>query len=501
MFDLLLKNGLVLDGSGKEGYLADLAIQDGKIAAIGKDLGESSQVLDVTGLVVSPGWIDSHSHSDNAFLTYPDMVEKVEQGITMSISGQCGGSAAPKKELSTSELFTQLETLPQGSGAVMLIGHNNLRNQVIGKENRDPSEEELERMKQLLAEGMDAGAAGMSFGLYYVPGCYSKTPESVALAKVVAEKGGYLAAHIRNEGDQLLESVDEYLEIIRESGCRAVFSHHKSARQANWGKVRKSLQMIDEANAAGADVYLDVYPYIASHTSLSSFFIPSRFHPPGTKNVGDLLNDPKLCEAIKDDLRSLYGDDLSWILVTRCPKIREMEGMRVSQIAEYFGMEDQYEAAHHVLRLTDCDMSGCYFSMCEEDLEYVIAHPRAMICTDSSVARGANKYHPRLRAAFPRAIGRYVREKQVVSLPEMIRKMTSLPAHVYGLTHKGLLAEGYDADICIFDPETIGETSDFVNCSLPNVGLTYVIINGKVVAKDGVYNGTRAAKVYKKWEV
>ena len=231
MYDLIIRGGTVLDGLGGDGYVADVGIKDGKIAAIGEDLS-GSEYIDARGLTVTPGFIDSHSHSDGAVISYPDQREKVEQGITYSITGQCGGSAAPSKNKETgeittvSEFFEKIKDIPQGSGSSMLIGHNTLRKCVMGSENRDPSAEELEVMKALLADGLRAGAMGMSFGLFYVPGSYAKEDELIALAKVVKEYNGIIAAHIRGEGNMLVESVEEFLRVIVASGCRAVFSHH-----------------------------------------------------------------------------------------------------------------------------------------------------------------------------------------------------------------------------------------------------------------------------------
>lgn len=498
MYDLILKNGLILDGTGAPGFVGDVAVKEGKIVAVGEGLSGGSKVIDTAGLAVSPGWIDSHSHSDNAVLTYPDQKEKVEQGITFSITGQCGGSAAPDTSCTTAEWFAQAEETPQGSGSALLVGHNTLRKIVIGTENRDPTPDEIEKMKALLTEGLDAGAIGMSLGLFYVPGCYSKTEEAIALAKVVGKRGGLLAAHIRNEGDKLEESVAEFLDIVKESGCRGVISHHKAGGKANWGKVKNTLRMVDEANAAGADVYMDVYPYIASNTTLTARMVPSRFHPPGTVSAVQLLDDPAFRERLKQHHIESMGTKIDWALITRCPAMPELEGMTVSQAAAHLGIADEYEAAFHILRTTKGVVNACFFSMNEEDMCRVMQHPRSMICTDSSVARGASKYHPRLRASFPRALGHYARERQVVSLPEMIRKMTSLPAMVYGLEGKGKIAVGADADLCVFDPATIRDCATYTDCSLPNVGLSYVIIDGKIVVKDGVHNGTCAARVVRK---
>ena len=498
MYTLLIKNITVLDGTGTDGFLSDIGIRDGKIAAIGQNLSGGDQVIDGTGLTVSPGWIDSHSHSDRAVFTLPDQKEKVEQGITFSITGQCGGSAAPSEALSVEAFLTQAAQCPQGSGSALLIGHNSLRKAVMGTENRDPTPEELGKMKALLAEGLDAGAIGMSLGLFYVPGCYAKPDEVHALAKIVAAHGGLLASHIRSEADTLLEAVQEYLDVIRDSGCRAVFSHHKAAWEENHGKVKQSLARIDAANAQGADIYLDAYPYTASHTSVMARFVPKMFHPKGTTSVLALVEDPAIRDAIKIWGHNRWGNDLSSALVTEIPGYPELEGKTINELADLWGMEDRFDAAFQVIRISKGAAQACYFSMDAQDVAQVLRHERTMICTDSSVAGTKTHFHPRLRATFPRALGYYAREQQLVSIPEMIRKMTSLPAQVYGLKTKGRIAVGMDADLCIFNAETIRDQADYANPTRNNTGLEYVIIDGKIVLEQGVYNGIRAAAVYRK---
>ena len=502
MYDLIIKGAFVLDGTGADGYISDVAIKDGKIARIDKEISGDGEIINAEGLTLSPGWIDSHSHSDKQFLTYPEMREKVEQGITFSIAGQCGSSQSPKREdgriVKTSEYLEKASAVMQGSGAATLVGFNSVRRAVLGEDNRAPSPEELEEMKSLVRDAIRGGAIGMSYGVFYVPACYATTEELVALAKVVKEEGGILASHIRSEGDGLIESVEEFLHIIKESGCRAVFSHHKAQDKANWGKVRTTLKMIDEANAEGADIYLDLYPYTASSTSMLARFCPAEFHPEGTKNACELLNNPEICERIKAWGKGKWGESLSWTIVSSAPSYEEYQGKTVSEIAKMRGQTDEYECAYDVIRLTGGKAQGSFFMTCEEDVEYVMRHPRAMICTDSGVAGKSSIYHPRLRASFPRAIGRYARERGVVSIPEMIRKMTSLPAEVYGLKTKGLIKEGMDADLVLFDAERIIDRADYANCTEKNDGLAYVIIDGKVVLKDNVANGICAAKVYRK---
>ncbi len=501
MYDLLILNGEILDGTGAPAYKANIAVSDGKIAWITQDVPAAAEVIDAEGLAVSPGWIDSHSHSDSAVLNNPDQKEKIEQGITFSITGQCGSSASPKRNAEgelelVSAYFEKAKRVPQGASSSMLIGFNTLRSAVLGNENRAPTAEELEKMKALLRNAMRAGAMGVSFGLIYVPGCYATTEEVIEIAKVVGEYGGILASHIRNESAGLLDAVEEFLTAIRASGCRAVFSHHKSSKKQNWGLVKKSLAMIDAANAEGCDVYLDVYPYTASHTSLSSTFLPNRYHPAGLKSVSELLDKREILDRIKADRYAMDGEDYSWVLIVHAKGHPEYEGKTLNEIAEMRGESDRVETAFSLLRETDCSINACYFTMCEEDVEYVMKHPRAMICTDSGVLGGRTHCHPRLRGSFPRALGRYVRERGVVSLPEMIRKMTSLPASVYHLSGKGLIKEGMDADLCIFDPAAIIDGSDFLHPTEKNEGLAYVIVDGKIAVEDGVHNGVRAGRLY-----
>ncbi len=503
MYDLLIKNASVLDGTGSAAYTADLAIQNGKIAKIGEIEDAARQIINASGLCVSPGFIDSHSHSDRVIFTHPLQKEKLEQGITLSIVGQCGSSPAPARDdrgklLLASEYLNQASSTPQGSGSAMLVGFNALRRAVMGTENRAASREEIEQMKTLLRDAMEGGAIGMSLGLFYVPGCYASTDEVMEVAKVAGEYKGLLASHIRNEADGLLDSVREFIQIILASGCRGVFSHHKACMPWNWGKVKESLALIDEANARGADIYLDVYPYIASSTTLSARYVPQEFHPAGATSMPDMLNDPAVCKNIKAWGQKTYNNDLSWTMIGQCPGHPEYEGLNINEIADLRGDTDRMETALQLIRETQNKVSAYFFMMCEEDVETVIRHPRAMICTDSSSAGALTHYHPRLRASFPRAIAKYVREKNVVSLPEMIRKMTALPAHVYGLAGKGSIAVGMDADLCIFDPETIADRATFTQFTLNNEGLHYVIVDGKIAMEKGEATGLRAAQVIRR---
>ena len=490
MYDCIIRNGSIIDGTGAAAYQADIALKDGKIACIAPHIEGNFPEIDAAGLTVTPGFIDSHSHSDNAIEAWPDQTEKVEQGITLSVGGQCGGSITPEK-------FMALRDLPQGSGQAVLIGHKTLRLLVMGPDNRDPSEEELARMLLLLREGIKNGMMGVSFGLIYAPSCYAQTEELVAFARTAAECGGIVAAHIRDERDKVEEATAEFIDILRRSGARGVLSHHKAANRPNWGKVRKTLKMIDDAVTEGIDIYLDVYPYTASHTSLSATLVPKEYHARGKAGLVEVLSDPMQRQAIREANLKRWGadDDLSWILIVKCTAYPQYVGKRLHEIAKLHGT-DVYDAVFDMIRDSENACNACYFTMDDEDVQTVMRHPRAMIGTDSSVACGAVAYHPRLRGTFPRVLGRYVREKQVTTLPEMIRKMTHLPAQVYGLTGKGLIKEGYDADLCIFDADTIIDRCDYAAPHERAEGLRYVLVAGEVVAENAVHNGKRQTKVW-----
>ena len=502
MFDLIIKGGKVLDGTGNPFYRSDIGIKDGKIASIAKNLEGAKKVIDANGLTVSPGFIDSHSHSDTQILTFPDQKEKVEQGITLSVGGMCGGSIVPRTKnsdatRSVGEFMSYVKDMKLGSSVAFFIGHGNIRDAVMGTSDKDPTEKELEEMKSILREAMENGAIGMSLGLIYNPGCYSKTAEIVALAKVVAEYNGLISSHLRDEGDNLVRSVDEFLEIIRASGVRGIISHHKAMKRDNFGKISQTLRMIKEANDEGYEVYCDVYPYTASYTSMSARFIPKEYRANGM--MKENLADPEIRKAIYEYNKEAWGkaaDDLSWVQICSCNGYPMYEGLTVTEAARIHGKE-QFETVFDLIaNSTHCEC--CFFMMCEEDLETVLKFERSMICTDSHVAGASKVFHPRTLGSFPRALGRYARDNGVTSIAEMVRKMTSLPASVYGFKKKGLILEGYDADICIFDDEKIIDRAEFNNCTRGAEGLAYVIIDGDVVAENAIFNGVRRGKVISK---
>lgn len=505
MFDLIIKNATVIDGTGKAAYRADVAVQDGKIACIAGCIEGGKKVIDATGLTVTPGFFDAHSHSDMNCLSNPEQTEKGEQGVTTSISGQCGQSPYPLRRETPlddtlqgkyetfGQFMEKAKTVPQGSNEVIYIGHGRLRRTVIGMDKRQPTEAELEEMKALVRDAMEHGALGISFGLVYTPSCYAEKEELIELCKVVAEYNGIAAAHLRNEADTVIEAVAEFLEVLKASKVRGVISHHKAMFKQNHGKINTTLDMIQKAIDEGVEVYCDVYPYIASGTTLESRFIPDQYRQ-GPDKLRAFLSDPQIVAQIKEQNLAKWGADLSWVLVNVCPSHPEFLGKTMNEVAEILGM-DTFDAVYELLRQDAGAVSCTFFAMSEKDVEKVMRFPRTMICTDSRAPGQKSQHHPRLRGSFPRALGVYVRERKVLSLEEMIHRMTDMPATYFGVKNKGRVEVGYDADLCIFDAERIIDKCDFTDCLAHAEGLNYVLVNGQIVAKDAYHTGARPGKV------
>lgn len=497
MYELIIKNATLIDGTGSAPRVADVAVSGGKISRIGFLTNPAERIIDATGRVLCPGFIDSHSHSDYSLEEFPELRDCLQQGITFAIAGQCGDSVSPSREYPVYADFVEsMQGRSFGVNMSVFAGHGKLRTMVAGRVNRPLTPEELDKMCRCLDESMEKGCPGVSLGLTYAPGSYADFSELLALARVVGRRCGVMTAHIRNENDQLIESVEEFIALCEEGKCRGVISHLKAADKVNHGKVKTVLAMIEAAASRGVEIYADAYPYCASATSLVSRFVPRQFHPPGTTSAVELLKDPQLRREIKDWANKKWGDDLNWVRVTLCAGFPEYVGKNMNDIAQMMGMEDRYEAVYTLLEQTKGVCKGCFTMMCEEDVATALAHPRVMVGSDSNMGVRGPQSHPRRVGTFPRVLGRYVREQKITTLPEMIRKITSLPAMVYGLKGKGIVAEGYDADLCVFDPETIRDTADYVNCYGSNQGMDYVIIDGKIVVEQGVHNGICAGKLY-----
>lgn len=526
-FDLVIRHAKVLDGTGNPWYRADIGLKDGKIAHIGRiDPACDTEVIDARGLMVSPGFIDIHGHADGQVFESPAAVNIVEQGITTEVNGMCGVSPAPVSKQYISQLaryagflgeqaellqkwgrFTtfgnflqDLEQLPLGTNMAFYVGHGTIRIAVMGFENRPASEAELAKMKDLVREAMQSGALGLTSGLIYPPGVYTPREELVELCRVVAEYGGSYTSHIRNESYAVTDAVSEAIQIGRESGVPVIISHHKIAGKQNWGMSVETLRLIDAANAEGLSVGLDQYPYHAGGTGLKAS-IPPKYHEGGTAKLLERLADAALREQIKRDILTpsttwenlAQSCGLDGILVF-AEDVQGAFGVTVAEYAEQRAM-DPIDALLHLVLASQGNAGALYFMMGDEDIERIMRHPYTMIGTDGGIIDPELGSHPRAVGTFPRVLGRYVREQGVLRLEDAIRKMTSLPAQKAGLRHKGLLCEGYDADLVIFDPQLIADQATYQARTLKNRGLNYVLVNGRIAVKDNVYTGQTAGRV------
>lgn len=517
-YDILIRDAQILDGTGGPGYFSDAGIAGGKIAAIGRRLqGTAETVIDGRGLVLCPGFIDAHSHQDMALEHNPACRNDIGQGITTFVGGMCGESPAPmarahledcirvggqpldEKALqarrSLKDYFAYLAARPLGANAAFLVGHGMLRACVMGYENRRPTPEELGQMQALLAESMDAGALGLSFGLIYPPGSYAETEELIALARTAAEKGGLFTVHMRSESARLVEATMEMLRVAEESGCRCVISHHKATGGVfNWNKTAATLSLMEQAAARGCDVFCDQYPYTASSTGLATN-IPDALHALGVEALLELLS-PEKRETLRPVIcgKKTSRERFQYTMIGWSASHPEYAGRMLNEIAAARG-EDPFDTQCDLLIADRLGTSAIFHTQSEEDLERVMRWPRAMVGTDGVSYSDAEPAHPRTFAAFPRVLGRYVREKGVISLPEAIRKMTSLPAAVYGLAGKGLVREGMDADLVLFDPETVGDNATYTDPLQSNSGLRYVLLNGQIVLRDNEPTGAPAGRL------
>lgn len=524
--DTLIKNVTVIDGSGRPGYIGNVGIRGGKILMDPAD-GGTAAVIDGTGKYLCPGFIDAHSHGDQILGQEQAKLSKVSQGITTEIAGQCGGSMFPvsKKTIEMAKgllsigtlsfpeemetwtdgksYFDWAEKVPLAANMKVFIGHTTLRIAVMGYDSRRPTAEEMEKMKALVRDAMEHGAMGLSSGLIYAPGCYGDIEELSELCKVVAEYDGYYVTHMRNESYALVEAVQEALEIGRRSGVRVWISHHKACGRKNWGKVRETLRLIDQANAEGMTVTVDHYPYTANLTNLNIPIPPEYFREGGVEGLVKMLEDPAKRAEIRAAMEkedcgydNFYQNagGFDGIFVSGCPGLPEADGKFVSEYAKETG-RDPFDAYFDILQANGGRANGIYYTVSEEDLCDIIRNPNACVGTDGNCRSMEEKTHPRTFGTFPKAIRRYHRELGILSLEEIIRKITSFPAERAGLKNKGLIADGYDADLVLFDYEKLTDRADYLHSTLTADGIETVFVNGVAVYRDGKLTGANPGKI------
>ncbi|MFZ2055322.1 MAG: D-aminoacylase [Candidatus Aminicenantales bacterium] len=525
-FDWVVKNGLVYDGLGGPPVRADIAVAGDLIRKIGRvKASQARGVIDAQGLAVSAGFIDVHDHSDISLLVNPRAESLVHQGITLVVSGQCGSSPFPIAEVTFDEekenikafyeidldwknltgFFARLETSGIAMNYATLVGHGSIRGAVMGFGDRPPTPEELKRMVQLVEECIRAGAFGMSTGLEYAPGSFAGADEIVELCRGAAATGGVYATHMRDEGDGLLESLEEAIETARLSGIRLQISHFKAAYPRNWAKLGPALAKIEQAKEDGVDIFCDRYPYIAGSTGLSLYF-PMWSKEGTTDDFIRRLQDPALDSRLRAHLASQEEKIGSWdkILLSSIPseKKRHLQGKTVLEAAGQAGKKP-YDFMRDLLIEEKAMVGMIAFMMAENNLKKVLAHPLVGVgCDGSAVAPygilSRSRPHPRNYGTFPRILGKYVREEKIVPAEEMIRKMTSVPASRFGFERRGVIRPGAFADLVIFDPERIADRATWVEPHQYPVGIEYVIVNGQVVIEGGEHTGLLPGRVLRK---
>jgi len=480
--DLALRGVRIIDGTGAPAFEGDVAIDGDRIASVGAPAGPARREIDGHQLVLAPGFVDVHTHDDGAFVIHPGLEFKVAQGCTSLVIGNCGFSAMPATPGTApgggifGGLVAQWSDLAgyrdavhaarPACNAMALVGHNTVRTAVMGHDRRAPTGAELAAMRAHVADAMEQGACGFSSGLVYVPGRYSATDELIALTEMVAPFGGLYATHMRNEGERLLQSVEETLTIAREAGVAAHISHHKSAGTANWGRVGDSLALVDAANNDGGDVTLDVYPYTAGSGRMIEYF-----------NLDDI--DVSLAAVIR---------------LATCPAFPEYEGQMLTDVAEreHVALDD---LVRRILTAPGGDRTICiHFVIDEGDIETNLRHPRMMIGSDG-IPELRGQPHPRLFGTFPRVLAEYVRNRHVITLEDAVQRMTSMSCARFGLAERGEIRAGWFADLVLFDPDVIADTATYDKPKQEPVGVELVIVNGQVTYEGRRHTGAGAGRV------
>lgn len=513
-FDTIIKNGVIYAGDGKPPIEGDIAIRDGRIAAIGKDLGSQAElVLDAGGLVVSPGFIDIHTHTDTNLFDAPKGDSRIFQGITTDLGGNCGycpfvysdeawesrkdrprhGGPAWRN---IDGFYQRLTENKIGINYASLVGHGDVREAVVGPYNVKAGDEEIKRMCAVLDRQLELGAIGLSYGLEYAPGCYCDTREMVELNKVVRKHNALYTIHMRNEDDHVLEAMDEAIAAARLSGARLEISHLKAQNPANFDKIDEMLGKIDAARTEGIDIAFDRYPYTAFSTGFTSF-IPIELRDGTSEDIYARLNDRATCEKIKKYAYSRlerFGGPQQ-VVVAGCndPANAVYAGKNLAECCQLSGM-DEWEMIRYLLISEKLEVNQATFAMKEDNLKQIYAHPLSMPASDGSVyspdgVLGKELPHPRSYGTFPRFFEKFVREDKVLDLATAIWKCTGLPASRMKLRERGLLVPGYAADITVFDPQTIADRSTYARPHQFPAGIAHVFVNGVHTIKEGAHTG------------
>jgi N-acyl-D-amino-acid deacylase len=494
--DILIKNGKIIDGTGNNWYYGNIAVAGGRIVAIGRNVDcNAKRVIDATGLVLAPGFIDVHTHLEDDEARDPTAQSFIYDGVTTCITGNCGSS-----NVNIGAYLRWIDSLKLSINVASLIGHNDVRKTVMGRANRDASAVEMQEMEALVDQAMKGGAVGLSTGLIYIPGTYTKTEEIVALAKIAARYHGVYASHMRDEGDSVTEAIEEALTVGREAKIPVEISHFKLSGQQNWGRSRITVPMIDAARQQGIEVTIDQYPYTASSTSISTL-IPDEILADGQDSIKARLQRPEtrkyVIQSMLARLRKRKLKHFSYAVVAYFGPDTAYNGKSIEQINLMKGRK--HKAKEEALTIIDIMMQGgasaVFHGMSEDDVKRIMKYPYDMFASDASIrVFNAGMPHPRGYGTNARVLAKYVRQEHVLSLEEAIRRMSSLPAQKFQLKDRGLLKEGMAADIVVFDPNQVQDLSTYERPHAYSKGFEYVIVNGAITVDHGKHNGTRNGK-------
>ncbi len=497
-YDVVITGGRVLDGAGNPWFAGDVAIEGDRIAAVGMVAGRDARLrIDARGLVVTPGFIDIHTHARRGIFEVPAAENCIRQGVVTLLEGQDGSSPLP--------LAPYLEKLAKAPLAVnfgLFAGQGSIREAVIGLANRKATAEEIARMKELARQAMLDGAFGLSTGLFYVPGNYTPTEEVIELARVVGALGGMHVSHMRDEAAGILSSVRETIRIGEEGGLPTQLTHHKIIGRGNWGQSAETIRMVEEARARGVDVTIDQYPYTASSTGTAAL-LPQWAQAGGRKALLERLRAPDQRARIKEEVVTRIRDDRGGgdpknIVMASCAFDQSLAGQNLADLTRKRGQEPTLEnAAETALWIQE--RGGCsavFHAINEEDVERIMKYPFTMTASDGGIpVFGQEVPHPRAYGTFARVLGRYVRERKALTLEDAVRRMSSLPAARLKLPDRGLLRPGMKADVVVLDPSTVADRADFAQPHQYAEGVRHVFVNGRPVLLDGKMTQERPGRV------
>ena len=499
--DLVITNGKIVDGTGNSWYRGTLIINQGRIQRIYRQSSlenwsthwKPQRIIDAGDKIVAPGFIDVHTHLEGDEKKDPEAKSFLYDGVTTCITGNCGLS-----EINIGRYLSFIDSLKTSINIAALIGHNDVRRAVMGRANRDASTEELLRMETIVEKAMKDGAVGLSTGLIYIPGTYSKTYEIVALAKKAAAYGGVYATHMRSEGDSVTQAIEEALYIGREANIPVQLSHFKLSGQQNWGRSKTTIAMVEKARQEGLEVTIDQYPYTASSTSINTL-LPDAILADGQDSIKARLQRQEIrkeiTRTIQERLKKRGLKHLSYAVVASFGADPSYNGKSIEQINLMLGNKHKVKKEAEVVMdiVSRGGASAVFHGMGEEDVTRIMQYPFNMIASDATIRiMNEGVPHPRGYGTNARVLSRYVREKKVIKLEEAIRRMTSLPAQKIQLSNRGLLKPGYAADIVVFDENQVQDLSTFEKPHAYSIGFQYVLVNGKITVDNQVHNGTRA---------